>query len=293
MKQYPKQIGSTTRILLTAFVLATFTSSAFAVQKKGSAAPTQPKTAPAEQKTEQKRDETAVETGEPDGAKKAWNLKVSEGAPQTFTLRATKASLAQITAELGRQLKVPVYVSPLMEKQRVTLELNGMPLDAVLRSLAPQSYIDYELGGDNYLPKPLALYLYGANEAAPALNTIVKNTTQSLLVEGDTEEGTEEYEKRQAQEENPLHVTFTNKQLSVRARKQPLSVVLYKIASELGIPFDMRSDSNEIVDVNFSNYSVDQAVRTISPSVRFYFRTDLQTFEIQPLRLALVAQPRS
>lgn len=286
MKQYSKQIFRMMRILMTAFVLVSLVSSAQAVQNRDGAAPATQKATPAPPK---KEDAPAA----PTAPKKTWRLQVSEGAPQTFSLRAAKTPLSEIAVELGRRLKVPVYLSPIMEKQPITLELTGMPIDAVLRSLAPQSYIDYEVSGDSVAPKPLALYLYGANEPAPALNTIVKNTSQALLIEGDTEEGTEEYEKRQAQEDNPLRITFANKQLSVRARKQPLSVVLYKIAAELGIPFDMPGVSNEIVDVNFSNYTVEQAVRSLSPSVRFFFRTDLQTFEIQPLRLAIVAQPRT
>ena len=66
-------------------------------------------------------------------------------------------------------------------------------------------------------------------------------------------------------------------------------VVLYKIASEVGVPFEMRYESPEVIDVDFSNYSLDQALRSISPEIRFYYRLDLQTFQIQPLRLALVA----
>lgn len=289
MKQYPNQILSAMRLLMTTVVLVALVASAQAVQSKNGSAPATPKATPAPAQKEGASAASATQAT----PKKTWRLQVSEGAPPTLSLRATKTPLSEIAVELGRRLKVPVYLSPLMEKQPITLELTGMPVDAVLRSLAPQSYIDYESGGDNPAPKPLALYLYSANEPAPALNTIVKNTSQALLVEGDTEEGTEEYEKRQAQEDNPLRVTFANKQLSVRARKQPLSVVLYKIAAELGIPFDMPGVSNEIVDVSFSNYTVEQAVRALSPSVRFFFRTDLQTFEIQPLRLALVAQPRT
>lgn len=289
MKQYPKTLCLLARMSLSVVVLTAFGSSALAMQQRDAAPATQQKTTPAPTKKEN----APATPGATATDKKSWRLQVSDTTPQTFNLRATKTPLAEIASELGRKLKVPVYVSPLMGKQSVTLELSGMSIDAVLRSLAPQSYIDYEVSGDSATAKPLALYLYGANEAAPALNTIVKNNSQALLVEGDTEEGTEEYEKRQAQEENPLRITFVNKQLSVRARKQPLSVVLYKIASELGIPFDMPGTSNELVDVNFSNYSVEQALRSLSPSVRFYFRTDLQTFEIQPLRLALVASPRS
>jgi len=75
----------------------------------------------------------------------------------------------------------------------------------------------------------------------------------------------------------------------VRAHKQPLSVVLFKIANEIGVPFELRYESPEVVDVEFSNYTLEQALRSLSPEVRFYYRLDLQTFQAQPLRMALVA----
>jgi predicted RNA methylase len=45
----------------------------------------------------------------------------------------------------------------------------------------------------------------------------------------------------------------------------------------------------ELVDVEFQNYPLDQAFRSLSPGVRFYYRVDLQTFQVQPLRLALLS----
>jgi hypothetical protein len=217
-----------------------------------------------------------------------WSVRMSKAAPHTFTVKAKDARLANIAREISRLLKVPVSMSPLVEKQTVTLDFGGQNLEATLRMLAPQVFVDYVLGGnDPEQPRPLAVYLQGLNERPPSMTASVRGNSEAILIEGDTEEGTGD--QAQKKEEDPLTVTFANNQLSVRAHKQPLSVVLYKIASEVGVPFEMRYETPAVVDVEFSNYSLEQAVRSLSPEVRFYYRLDLQTFQAQPLRLMLVA----
>jgi hypothetical protein len=219
---------------------------------------------------------------------KNWSVRMSKAAPHTFTVKAKDARLADIAREISRLLKVPVSMSPLVEKQTVTLDFGGQNLEATLRMLAPQVFVDYVLGGnDPEQPRPLAVYLQGLNERPPSMTASVRGNSEAILIEGDTEEGTGD--QAQKKEEDPLTVTFANNQLSVRAHKQPLSVVLYKIASEVGVPFEMRYETPAVVDVEFSNYSLEQAVRSLSPEVRFYYRLDLQTFQAQPLRLMLVA----
>lgn len=220
-------------------------------------------------------------------AKQAWSVKMSKSAPHTFTVKAADAKLSEVAAEVSRLSKVPVTLSPLMGKQRVSLDFGGLNLDATLRMLAPQAVVDYELGGDDPQPRALAAYLQGQNETPPAPGPEMRGNVQAILIEGDTEEGTEREAKKE--EEDPLKVTYSNSQLSVRARRQPLSVVLFKIASELGVPFDLRYETSQLVDVEFNDQPIDQAVRSLSPEVRLYYRQDLQTFRIQPLRLALVS----
>ena len=175
-----------------------------------------------------------------------------------------------------------------MEKQKVTVDFGGLNLEATLRMLAPQPYVDYVTGGDDpEQPKPLAVYLQGANEHPPSSTASVRGSSEAILIEGNTEDSTDG--QAQTKEEDPLKVTFANNQLSVRAHKQPLSVVLFRIANEIGVPFELRYESPEVIDVEFSNYSLEQAVRSLSPEVRFYYRLDLQTFQAQPLRMVLVA----
>ena len=275
-----KLSGSRRAFVVSGFALALLTASApiFATQKPSNAgqkAGAEAEKKPATTTTEAKPDE------------KPWSVRVSKGAPHTFTVKAKEANLPEITSELSRQLKVPVSLSPLMSKQRVSLDFGGLNLEATLRLLAPQVYVDYVAGGDDPEPKPLAIYLQALNERPPATN--IRGTSEAILIEGDTEEGVGSEEQKKKEEEDPLRVTFANNTLSVRARKQPLSVVLYKIATEVGVPFEMRYESSEVVDVEFTNYSVEQAVRSLSPAVRFYYRLDLQTFQVQPLRIALVA----
>jgi hypothetical protein len=223
--------------------------------------------------------------------KRPWTLRMSKDTPPAFSLKAKEARLGEIVEELGRLTKTQVFVSPLLAKEQVSLEFSGMPLEAVLRMFAPQVYVDYEVGGGQEQPKALAVYLQALNEKPPSTSQVVKGTSEAILIEGDTEEGTgDEEAQRKRDEENPLKVSYARNNLSVRARKQPLTVVLFKIAGELGIPFELRHESPEVVDVDFSNYTVEQALRNLSPAVRLFYRTDLQTFDVQPLRIVL-AQP--
>ncbi|HEX7317798.1 MAG TPA: hypothetical protein VF297_28100 [Pyrinomonadaceae bacterium] len=228
-------------------------------------------------------------------AAKSWSVRVSKAAPYTFTVKAKESPLSEIAEELSKLTKAPVTLSPLMAKQKVSLDFAGLNLEATLRMLAPQGYVDYVAGEGGEEPKPLALYLQGANERPPSTTAAVRGNSEAILIEGDTEEGTDSEAQRKRDEENPLRVTWANNQLSVRARKQPLTVVLFKIASEVGVPFEMRYESAELVDVEFQNYTLDQAFRSLAPGVRFYYRLDLQTFQVQPLRLALLspAVPRT
>jgi hypothetical protein len=218
-----------------------------------------------------------------------WNLKVTKGTPRMMTLKAKNAPLRDVAAELSKKVGAPVLLSPLMQKQRVTLEFTNVPLEGAVRMLAPLPYIDYELSGaGDAQPKVVAVYLYAFNEEPPSRTAVVKGNEEAILIQGNTEEGTEAYEKQKEKEESPLRIKFDRNQLSVHASKQPLTVILYEIASKVDIPFDMKYESSELVDVDFSNYTIEQAVRTLSPNIRLYVRTNLSNYETTPLRMMLV-----
>ena len=59
--------------------------------------------------------------------------------------------------------------------------------------------------------------------------------------------------------------------------------------NSVAIVVEMNHDTPEVVDLNFQQLPVDQAMRTLSPSVRFYYRADLSNSERYPIRLALPA----
>ncbi|MGI9104951.1 MAG: hypothetical protein ACR2G4_01735 [Pyrinomonadaceae bacterium] len=267
--------------------------------KPKSAAPAKPSTpvmkkapANAAAPATEKSAETAPQKGDLAAKAKAnqplWRLKVTKKTPIIMSLTAKKANLSEIAAEMSRKLKFPVVLTPLMQKQRVSLEFEDMPLEGALRLLAPQVYIDYELTGDaSGQPKPIGIFLQGMNEEPPAESAVVKGDSEALLIEGNTEDGLDTSASKQP-EKQPLLVVVEKNQISVQARKQPLTAVLYEIASKVDIPFEMKYESTELVDVDFNNYTMEQVVRTLSPNIRLYQRTNLTNYEVRPLRLVLV-----
>jgi type II secretory pathway component GspD/PulD (secretin) len=234
---------------------------------------------------------------------KSWSVRVHKTNPATITLQAKNAPLRDIAADIARQLGVPLMLSPLMQQQKVTLEFSRNPVETAMRLLAPQVYADYEVSGDaSVTPKPLAYYLQGFNEPPPPLTTVVKGSSEAFIIEGNTEDGTDNpaagssgtAQKTEAAQNEPLTVTYEKGQLSVKSVKQPLNIVLFEIANKIGIPFEMQGDTKDIVDVSFSNYTLEQAVHSLaSPAIRLYIRTDLLSYETKPLRLVLKAQARS
>ncbi len=224
--------------------------------------------------------------------KGTFKLKVANGAVRAVDLKADHAQVAEIAAQLGKDFDVPVLLSPVMQKAKVTVDFVEMPLETALRMIASQPFVDYELSGDgSMLPKVVAIYLYAVNEPPPAESAVVRGDSEAILISGDTEEGTEA-ESEKDKQEKALSVKMERNQLTVHARKQPLTAVLYEIANKVDIPFEMKYDSNEVVNLDMSNATMEQVVRALSPNIRLYQRIDLQTYETRPLRLVL-AQPSS
>jgi hypothetical protein len=222
-------------------------------------------------------------------ARPLWNLKVSKKTPITISLSSKNGSLSEIAADIGKRLKVPVILTPLMQKQRLTQEFEALPLEGALRLLAPQVYVDYEISGDGGgQPKPVGIYLQGMNEQPPAEASVVKGDSEAILIEGNTEDGLDATNVKD-EDRSPLRVTVEKNQISVKARKQPLTAVLYEIASKVDIPFEMKYESTELVDVDFNNFTMEQVVRTLSPNIRLYQRTNLTSYEVRPLRLVLMS----
>ena len=240
--------------------------------------------------TAQQQATNSPKSSEP-ARKSSWRVRVSKEAPWTVTLRAVDAPLTDVASEIGKQLNVPVSLSPVMKIQRVTLTVDQLPVETLLRTFAPQPYVDYRLdGGSASQPKYVAIYLTAYNEPAPALNAVVKGSNEAILVEGTFgEQEAEAAEPKREDEASRLRVSYEGKKLSVRAKNEPLSVVLYKISEAVGIPFELKYEGAEPTSINISEASLEQAMRSLPANVRLYYRLDIQTFDVRPLRLVLFA----
>lgn len=226
-------------------------------------------------------------TGHAAKKKKPLSLEVSrqEGALPLVTLTASNVPLGEIAKRLATQLGTTVDVSEGSRSFRVTTELHRQPLDLTLREIAPRAYVDGVLAGGTGDTTILSIHLRGAGETEPALTELKKSRSEVVMFFGNTED--EAIDPLEGQ----LEVVYRNERLRVFARQQPLSVVVYKIAETLGIPFELIGESRDLVDVSISDASIEQAMRALHPSVRLYHRKDLATFAMTPVRLVLDGSP--
>jgi hypothetical protein len=294
-------------ILLVVFVSLILPASALAQRKRNtrstaqtqtkapapqpSPTPVQPSAAPAQPPAAAPAKKPDAQPAARDAAaktdKSTWRLKVTTTQPRLINLKAEHALVEEIGQTLSRKLDVPIRISPVMSKARVTLEFTSTPLEGALRMLAPQPYVDYEVTGDaGAPPKIVAIYLYAMNEPPPGDAEVVRGDSEALLIEGNTEDGVEGESERDKQEK-ALTVKVERNQVTLHAKRQPLTAVLFEIANKVDIPFEMKYDSSELVDLDLSNATMEQVVRSLSPNIRLYQRTDLQTYETRPLRIVL------
>jgi len=227
-------------------------------------------------------------------AKPTFTLSIKSQPILNVSLKAEKARLAEIADAISKRLKVPVMVGTGMEQELVSTEFSELTLEPAMQLLAPAVYIDYEIRtGSADVPRPLGIFFYAADQSEPPITAVVTGSNQSFLVEGDTEEGVEDQTGEQKKEEEPpLKVTYANSLLSVRAKKQPLALVLLKIGEQLGIPVDIQNETEEIVDVQLTKMSVEDVVRRLSPNIQLFLRADLAHAERRALRLVLPQQAK-
>lgn len=199
-----------------------------------------------------------------------------------ISLKAEKARASEVAQELSKRLKVPVQLGKERQNELLTVEFSELTLEPALQMLAPQVYIDYEINTGALMPKPLGIYLFDANQGEPPLSAAVNGSVQSMLIEGNTEDGVQP-----ESEEQPLRVTFQNNLLTIKAKKQPLSLVLLKIGEEMGIPVEIQDQSVSIVDTEISKLPVEDVVRQLSPNIRLFLRADLTRADKRALRLVL------
>lgn len=214
-------------------------------------------------------------------------LRISTKDLITISLKADRIPLSNIASNISRRIKVPILLGRSAGKRQVTTDIKALPLESAMQLLVPRVYIDYEINGSpGAPPQPVGIYLNDDDDPSPAINAVIVSNSQALLIEGDTEEG---LETGSALKEQPLKVTYERNALTVKAKQQPLSVVLYKIADELGIPFELKGDSGEVVDLDINQLPLEDAVVRMSPHVRLYVRVDLRQLERRPFLMVLVA----
>lgn len=246
--------------------------------------------APAENKSAEKTDainNTTDKPGQPKETKPAFTLTVTEDQIIGITLKAQDATVKEIAAELSKRLKIPIAVTPLIEKHRVSVNFSDLVLEPAMQQLAPQVFIDYEIdtAAAGKMPRPLGIYLQGYNEPMPSDSAVVKGNSDVMIIEGDTEDTGDSKDKDEDQE---LKVKYEKSQLTVVAKKQPLVVVLYAIANELGVPLQVTNEVVDPISINIQKASVESALQQLGQNIRLYLRADLMTQERRPLRILLV-----
>jgi hypothetical protein len=229
------------------------------------------------------------------GAKPAYALTIKTRPILNLSLKAEKARVADIAQQISDRLKIPVVLGKDRQNEFITVEFSELTLEPALQLLAPQVYVDYEVDTGALTPKPLGIYLFDANQGEPPLSGAVNGSTQSMLIEGNTEDGVEPQtdEAKQKLEEQPLRIVFEKGLLTVKAKKQPLPVVLLKIGEQIGIPVEIQDQSVTIVDTEISKLPVEDVVRQLSPHIRLFLRADLTRAERRALRLVLAEQAQA
>jgi hypothetical protein len=213
-----------------------------------------------------------------------YSLKVTTRDIIGISLKAENTPLSKVAADLSAKLKIPVLVAPSVQQHPVTADFKDLTLEPALHFLAPQVFVDYEINSaPGSQARAIGIYLNAYDDPEPALGTLVPARTEAILIEGNTEDVTEP-----AQQEEPTKIQYEQNSLSVSAKQQPLTVVLYKIADEMDIPFEMKWETTELVDVNIDKLPLEEAMARLSPNVRLFVRANLQKFERKPFRMVLV-----
>ncbi|HEX3185763.1 MAG TPA: hypothetical protein VHQ94_13250 [Pyrinomonadaceae bacterium] len=224
---------------------------------------------------------------------KPYTLTVKTRPILNISLKADKANMADVAQDLSKRLKTPVFLGTERQKEPLSIEFSELTLEPALQLLSPTVYVDYEIdsSGQNP-PRALGIFLYDVNQGEPPLSAVVHGSTQSMLIEGNTEDGVEP-ESDEKKEEQPLRVTYQDYILSVKAKQQPLPLILLKIGEVVGIPVDIQDEKMDLVDANISKLSVEEAIKQLSPNIKLFVRADLSRSERRTLRLVLTEPPKA
>ena len=221
--------------------------------------------------------------------RKKHRLRITKGYLTSMNLKADKAKMSDIAADLSKRLGAKVILGPTMRGEAITVEFYDMPLEPALRLLAPRVYVDYEIQA-NAQPVPMAIFLMDQNDSDPARNAGVQGSSEAMMFEGNTED-TPEQPAEQASDD-PLQVDLEDGHLTIKSKKQLLVAVVLTIAQVLEVPAEIKYDSTEIVDTVIKDTPFEDAITRLSPNIRLYVRVDLTRSQRTPLRLKLVPPPK-
>lgn len=267
------------KTMFAALVLLTCVSVAFAQQPEADKKPA----------------ENAKTQNAKPGVKPPFTLTVKTRPILNISLKAEKASMAEVAQELSKRLKTPVFLGPERQKEQISIEFSELTLEPALQLMSPTVYVDYEIDvGSANPPRVLGIFFYDTNQGEPPVTAVIHGSSQSMLIEGNTEDvepDTDDENKKD--EEKPLRVTYKNYMLTVKAKKQPLPLVLLKIGEEIGVPVDIQDSRMEIVDADISKLPVEDAVRQLAPNIRLFVRADLTRSERRVLRMVLAEPPKA
>ena len=237
--------------------------------------------------------ETTTPDKKPAAAKPSFTLAVKTKPILNISLKAEKAKMSEVAHELSQRLKIPVFLGPERQKELISIEFSELTLEPALQLMSPTVYVDYELDtGSTNPPKALGIYFYDLNQGEPPATAVVAGTNQAMLVEGHTEDGVEPAtdEEKKKQEEQPLRIRYENGVLTVKAKQQPLPLIMLKIGEQLGVPIDIQNERMDPIDADISKLPIEDVVRQLSPNIKLYYRADLTRVEKRALRIVL-AEP--
>jgi hypothetical protein len=218
-------------------------------------------------------------------ARKRHTLQITQSNIIGVSLKADKARMSEIAADLSKRLNARVMLGPSMVAEAITVEFVDLPFEPAMRLLAPHVYIDYEIRAGEQ-PKVLAVFLMGQDDPAPALNAAVQGSSQAILFEGNTEETAEQ--SADIGDEDPLQVDLDDDNLTIKSKKQPLAAVVITVADVLSVPAEIKYDGIELVDTVIRDTPIEEAIPKLSPNLRLYVRADVTLSKRMPLRLVLL-----
>ncbi|MBS1808868.1 MAG: hypothetical protein JST84_11795 [Acidobacteria bacterium] len=229
-------------------------------------------------------------------AAKKFKIEINVTPTIAVSISGEEIPLTEITSALSQKLRIPITLSPQLQKQRVTLDIVGYSLEQTVLLLAPRPVLDSVVSGEaNAAPRFLAVYLQSFDETPPephiAPNALLSGAEGSF----DLDEQNNEAEKNAPKKmrEKSLRVKSERGLLSVHAQQQTLLDILTTLATEMNVICEIQGAAEEKLDVDFSGYSLPSAVQALSPRLRFYLRQHLQTNETQLWRIVLTALPTS